>query len=80
MERIVVNYVNGNVEEFIEPSGQVISGNSLIITTKKSVSNDDGDDNHAIITSKVIDLSTVRDFTRIIPTKKYNIEENVSGK
>lgn len=81
MERIVVNYVDGSVKQFTEPSGQIISGDSLIVTTKQSVSNDDNEEDlHLITTSEVIPLSMVRNFVKITPTRKFNIEEHVSDK
>lgn len=81
MEKIVVNYLDGSVKQFIEPSGQIISGDSLIITTKQSVSNDDNEEElHLITTSDVIQLSKIRNFVKITPTRKFNIEEHVSDK
>lgn len=80
MERIVVNYNNGNVKEFIDPSGQIISGDSLIITTKKMIDGDDNSDYHIITTSEVISLKDIKNFLKITPTRKLNIEENVSEK
>lgn len=81
MERIVVNYVDGSVKQFPDPSGQIISGDNLIITTKQSVSSDDNEEDlHLITTSEVIPLSTVRNFVKITPTRKFNIEDHVSDK
>lgn len=81
MEVIRVNYKDGNIKEFNDISGQIISGNSLIITTKKSLSNDDdSDEAHVITTSEVIDLTTIINFVKITQTRRVNIEYNVSDK
>lgn len=77
MERVVVYYLNGNVKEFNEPLVQ-ISGGSLIISTKK-VDSDDNQNAFLITTNEVIDLSKISNFVKITPTKKFNIEENVSN-
>ncbi len=80
MERIIVNYKDGNIKEFQEPSGQIISGDSLIITTKKTITDDNDDDAHIATTSEVISLSVIKNFVKISPTRKVNIEEYVSNK
>lgn len=81
MERIVVNYADGSVKQFTEPSGQIISGDSLIVTTKQSVSNEDNEEElHLITTSEVIPLSKIRNFVKITPTRKFNIKDHVSDK
>jgi hypothetical protein len=80
MERIIVNYKDGNIKEFQEPSGQIISGDSLIITTKKAISDENSDDAHIATTSEVISLSLVKNFIKISSTRKVNIEEYVSNK
>lgn len=71
MEKILVNYRKGFVEEFNDGVVQ-ISGNCLIITTKKVQSYDD-ETNHLVMTNKVIDLSEVSNFVKITETKKFEI-------
>jgi|Laugresu1bdmlbsd_1035121.scaffolds.fasta_scaffold438868_1 hypothetical protein len=80
MERIIVNYKDGNIKEFQEPSGQIISGDNLIITTKKTISDENSDETHIATTSEVINLSLVKNFVKISETRKVNIEEYVSDK
>ena len=81
MEVIRVNYKDGTIKEFNEASGQIISGDSLIITTKKTIpSDEDPDDAHVITTSEVIDLASIKNFIKITPTRRFNIEYNVSDK
>lgn len=80
MERIIVNYKDGRVQEFAEPTAQIISGNSLIITIKKTITGDNETDIYIATNTDVIDLSEIKNFVKITPTRKINIEAHVSDK
>lgn len=80
MERIIVNYKNGKMKEFVEPSGQIISGSSLIITTKKTVSSENEEDIYIATNTEVIELSEINNFVKVTPTRKVKIENHVSDK
>jgi hypothetical protein len=56
----------------------MISGNHLIVTTKSTEETDNGP--VIINNTTVYNLDTVKNFVKITPTKKFNIEENVSNK
>ena len=78
MEKITVYFRNGKFTEFADYTTSMISGNHLIITTKSSDTNDDGP--VAIAKTTIIDLSSVDNFVKITPTRKFDLEENVSTK
>lgn len=78
MEKITVYLRNGKFTEYADYATSIISGNHLIITTKSSDSNNEGP--VAITKTTVIDLSSIDYFVKITPTRKFEIEENVSNK
>ncbi len=77
MEKITVYFKQGGFAEFNDISAQVISGNSLLITTK-TTENVKDDEPLLITTTEVIDLGGVKKFTKINKTRK--LEYNVSDK
>jgi hypothetical protein len=56
----------------------MVSGNHLIVTTKTTENNED--ESFVVSNTTIYDLSNVKNFVKITPTKKFNIEENVSDK
>jgi len=56
----------------------MVSGNHLIITTKTTENNED--ESFVLSSTIIYDLADIKKFVKITPTKKFNIEENVSEK
>ena len=77
MEKITVYFKDGGFTEFHTTTTQMISGNSLLITTKSTENVEDGDPLLITVTD-VIDLSTIKNFVKITQTRK--VEYNVSSK
>jgi hypothetical protein len=69
-----VEYSNHDNHNFVS----MVSGNHLIVTTKTTENN--GDESFVVSNTTIYDLSNVKNFVKITPTKKFNIEENVSDK
>jgi hypothetical protein len=77
MEKITVYFKDGGFIEFNNTTTQMISGNSLLITTK-STENVEDEQPLLVTVTDVIDLSTVKNFVKITQTRK--LEYNVSNK
>jgi hypothetical protein len=69
-----VEYSNHDNHNFVS----MVSGNHLIITTK--ITENSGGESFVVSNTTIYDLANIKNFVKITPTKKFNIEENVSGK
>ncbi len=69
METIIINLKNGNVETRADVFKIMISGNYLIINTKKTEEN--GDEDHIIATNEIFDLADIINYTTKIKTVRY---------
>jgi hypothetical protein len=82
MEKTTIYFKDGSFIEYSNHDGNnfvsMISGNHLIVTTKSTEETDNGP--VIINNTTVYNLDTVKNFVKITPTKKFNIEENVSNK
>lgn len=82
MEKTTIYFKDGNFTEYSNHDNHnfvsMVSGNHLIITTKTTENTDD--ESFIISNTIVYDLVNISKFVKITPTKKFNIEENVSEK
>lgn len=82
MEKTTIYFKDGKFIEYPNYDGNnvasMISGDHLMVTTKSTQETENGP---VIINNTVVyNLDTVKNFVKITPTKKFNIEENVSNK
>jgi hypothetical protein len=83
MEKTTIYFKDGNFIEYsnhdLNKIVSMISGNHLIITTKSTEETDNGP---VIINNTIVyELDKIKNFVKITPTVKFNIEEeNVSNK
>lgn len=82
MEKTTIYFKDGNFIEHSDYDGNnvatMISGDHLIVTTKSTEETENGP--FIINNTIVYNLDTVKNFVKITPTKKFNIEYNVSNK
>jgi len=82
MEKTTIYFKDGNFVEYSSYDGNnvvsMISGDHLIVTTKSTEETENGP---VIINNTIVyNLNIIKNFVKITPTKKFNIEENVSNK
>ena len=82
MEKITIYFKDGTFIEYPNYDGNnvasMISGDHLMVITKSTQETENGP---VIINNTVVyNLDTVKNFVKITPTIKFNIEENVSNK
>ena len=82
MEKTTIYFKDGSFKEYSNYDGgnfvSMVSGNHLIVTVKSTEETENGP---VIINNTIVhDLDRVKNFVKITPTKKFNIEENVSEK
>jgi hypothetical protein len=82
MEKTTIYFKDGTFVEYSNHDNHnfvsMVSGNHLVVTTKATESNED--ESFVVSSTTIYDLANVKKFVKITPTKKFNIEENVSGK
>lgn len=82
MEKTTIYFKDGKFIEYSNNNesnvASMVSGNHLIITTKSTESTENGP--VIVNNTTVFDLSTIKNFVKITPTRKFDIEKNVSEK
>jgi hypothetical protein len=83
MEKTTIYFKDGNFIEYSDYDGgnfvSMVSGNHLIITSKTTEETENGP--VIVNNTTVYSLDTIKNFVKITPTKKFNIEEDhVSNK
>jgi hypothetical protein len=82
MEKTTIYFKDGTFVEYSNHDNHnfvtMVSGNHLVVTTKATESNED--ESFVVSSTTIYDLAYVKKFVKITPPKKFNIEENVSGK
>lgn len=82
MEKTTIYFKDGTFIEYPNYDGNnvasMISGDHLMVITKSTQETENGP---VIINNTIVyNLDTVKNFVKITPTIKFNIEENVSNK
>jgi hypothetical protein len=72
METIIINLKNGNVRTITDIFRTIISGNHLIITTKKTEKV--GEEYFLLSTNEILDLKDIDNYTTKNNTEKYGNE------